>query len=309
MKELTPKGDRRRILLVDDELMQFTLLRTMMSEFHAEQFEVDWAPNYQEGLDRLMSGRFCACFLDYRIGDANGLELLREAKARGCPTPVIMLTGSAIEDIDMKALEYGAMDYISKTDLSPRVLERALRYALKLSDSLRALESQATHDDLTGLLNRREMERVLADELTRAERFRRPLSFILIDLDHFKQVNDTFGHLAGDQALRHVAATLSGQLRNADSLARFGGEEFGVIAIEADPEGVLLLAERCRAELEASPCRLPDGRLLNLRLSAGVASFPRDGTDGAALVHAADQALYAAKGRGRNCVVPAGTSP
>jgi diguanylate cyclase (GGDEF)-like protein len=303
MKELTPKGDRRRILLIDDELMQFTLVRMMVTEFHAEQFEVDWAPTYAEGMGSLMSGRFCACFLDYRIGDANGLELLKEAKARGCTTPIIMLTGSAVEDIDMKALEYGAMDYMSKTDLSPRLLERALRYAIKLSDSMRTLESLATHDDLTGLLNRREMERVLGEELSRAERFRRPLAFILIDLDHFKQVNDSRGHLAGDHALRHVSAVLASQLRNADSLARFGGEEFGIVAIEADPVGADALAERCRAELEAKTCRLPDGSLLEITLSAGVACFPQDGRDVATLVHAADQALYSAKARGRNrCV-------
>lgn len=301
--ELTPKGDRRRILLIDDELMQFTLVRTMVAEFHAEQFEVDWAPTYAEGIGNLMSGRYSACFLDYRIGSENGLELLREAKARSCPTPIIMLTGSALEDIDMKALEYGAMDYLSKTDLSPRLLERALRYALKLGDSMRALENLATHDALTGLLNRRELERVLGEELARADRFRRPLSFVLVDLDHFKHVNDTHGHLAGDQALRHVAAVLASQLRNADTLARFGGEEFGVIAIEAEPAGAVLLAERCRTELECKPCRLVDGTMLPLSLSAGVASFPGDSQDTAGLMHAADQALYAAKALGRNRTV------
>jgi diguanylate cyclase (GGDEF)-like protein len=175
---------------------------------------------------------------------------------------------------------------------------------------MKALHGLATHDDLTGLLNRREMERVLTDELERAERYNRPLSLVLIDLDHFKRVNDSHGHQVGDLVLRHLASLLTGQTRAVDHVARYGGEEFALIEVETDAPGALLSAERIRAGLEGSPCPVPglEGGL-SITLSAGVATYPQHGLAAESLLRAADRALYEAKARGRNRVVGAGDLP
>src|SRR5690606_26938664 len=125
-----------------------------------------------------------------------------------CETPIVFLTAESSKEIDTEAMHAGALDYLVKSELSPTALERSLRYALKLSDTLAELRRLATRDPLTGLLNRRELDRVLQDEVRRAQRFGRPCSFVLLDLDRFKAINDRHGHPAGVAALNEVAPAL-----------------------------------------------------------------------------------------------------
>lgn len=298
--------ETRRILHIDDELSQYTCLRDMVAEFHSERFEVDWAPTFNDGLRALNTGRYCACFLDYKLGSRTGIELLRESVRMHCTTPIIMMTGMADHDLDMQALNAGAIDYLDKTEVSPRNLERCLRYALKLSASMQSLHSLATHDPLTGLLNRREFDRILEEETARATRFKRSFSVVLVDLDHFKNVNDTHGHQVGDMVLLHLASLMSSLARSVDRVARFGGEEFAIIELETDEDGALSSAERLRAALEASPCAVPGiAGGLAITLSAGVAVYPKHGDGSESLIRAADRALYEAKALGRNLAVGA----
>lgn len=298
--------NRRRVLLIDDDLIQYKCLREIFELFRGELFTLDWAPTFGEGLLALLSGRYCACLLDYQLGDRNGLELLQQANVAQCHTPVILITGMTGGDIDMEAINAGAVDYLVKSEVNPRTLERALRYAIRISETMDALRKAATHDQITGLLNRREFDRVLSEELLRASRFSREFSLTIIDLDHFKRVNDQHGHLVGDQVLRHVASLLDGQVRSVDRVARFGGEEFAIIQIETDAEGALASAERLRALL----CDMPftsetKGISVPVTLSAGVAAFPLHGRTVNDLIDAADRALYQAKADGRNRVAAA----
>jgi diguanylate cyclase (GGDEF)-like protein len=166
-------------------------------------------------------------------------------------------------------------------------------------------ERLATTDGLTGLLNRRTLNVQLAARLREAQRYKHPLSFVLLDIDHFKKVNDTFGHPAGDAVLRGVAAVAQAQARETDAVARYGGEEIAVILPETDAAGARTIAERLRAAVEASEHPTERGRL-RCTVSIGVATLPLEsrpaGGDVAALIEAADAALYRAKKGGRNRV-------
>lgn len=197
----------------------------------------------------------------------------------------------------------GAFDYLVKTELNPRALERSLRYALKLGDTLDQLNRLATRDGLTGLLNRRELDRLLAEEAERARRFGRPLALALFDFDRFKDVNDTHGHPAGDAVLREAAARLAAGQRAVDRLARFGGEEFALLLVETAAPAALEAAQRLVAAMRAAPFTLPGGLALPVTVSAGVAAIPAHAADAAGLIRAADAALYAAKRAGRDRAV------
>jgi diguanylate cyclase (GGDEF)-like protein len=174
---------------------------------------------------------------------------------------------------------------------------------VRMLADLRRAASQATTDALTGIANRRTFDEELALEWRRAERVGDSLALILLDLDDFKRVNDTYGHQAGDVVLRRVAEALGSDMRQIDLFARYGGEEFGVLVPETELDGALLLAERLRSQLAAERVDLPDGHALEITASFGAAAKgslarPED------LVAAADEALYEAKRNGKNRVAP-----
>ena len=166
------------------------------------------------------------------------------------------------------------------------------------------LQEEARIDPKTGLLNAREYEISLDDELERAARTGAPLSVLMTDLDLLRDINNTFGHLAGDAVIRGIAGVIRGELRRYDIAARFGGEEFSVLLPSTAPEQALEIAERIRRAVEAA--RFEDETVaepLSATLSIGVAAYPRDAMEAKGLVHAADIAVYEAKARGRNRVV------
>ncbi len=294
----------RQILLIDDDRMQFRLVQAHFKNFHADRYTLEWAATYEDGLDKLLFGTHAACLLDYQLGERNGLELIREAVARGCRTPIVFLTAESAERIDIEAMNAGALDYLVKGEITPRMIERSLRYALKLGETLDALRRMATRDQLTGLLNRREFERILTEEEERARRFGQSLALVMVDIDHFKRVNDTHGHPVGDAVLREVSRRVAAELRTVDRAMRFGGEELALVLVQTDRKGALDVARRvCRA-VEKDPVLVGDTIALNVTVSAGAAELPVDAKFGPALLNAADKALYAAKARGRNRAVP-----
>ena len=293
----------RKILMIDDDRLQFRITQAHFKSFQSETYELEWAATYEDGLPRLLSGAYTACLLDYQLGPRDGLQLIREAIAAGCRTPIVFLTADSSSQVDIEAMHAGALDYLVKGEISPRSLERSLRYALKLGETLEALRQLATRDQLTGMLNRRELDRILAEESERAQRFGQPLALIMVDIDHFKAVNDTHGHPAGDAVLREIAQRLAGQLRTVDRVARYGGEEFALVLVQTDRRAALEVAARIVAAIAAQPVVIAGGPTLSLTVSAGMAVLPADANQVDLLVGAADRALYAAKKGGRNRVV------
>jgi len=295
----------RKLLLIDDDRVQQRLVRELVKNFRSAPFELDEAGAYDEGLRKLLSGKYAACLLDYRLGDRDGLALLREARIAGCEMPVIVLTADDSEEVDIAAMDAGAVDYLVKGGLTPRLLERALRYALKLDETLAQLRQLAQRDELTKLLNRREFQRILEEEWDRSVRFQRPFSLVMVDIDHFKRINDTHGHQTGDEVLRHVASLLAGQVRNVDRVARYGGEEFALIMVETDLKSAVEGIKRLGLLLAETPCIVNRNLTVEVTLSAGAACNQGDATSATELVAAADKALYAAKKSGRNRIMAA----
>jgi diguanylate cyclase (GGDEF)-like protein len=290
----------RKILLIDDDRLQFRLTQAHFGSFQTELYELEWAANYDEGIRKLLSGVYAACLLDYQLGDRDGLQLIRDAVGQGCRTPIVFLTAETADRVDISAMNAGALDYLVKGEITPRMLERSLRYALKLGDTLEELRRLATHDPLTGLLNRREFDRILAEEEERALRFGHPLSLIMVDVDHFKAINDGHGHPVGDAVLREVARRLLGQVRTVDRVMRVGGEEFALMLMQADWPMALEVARRICEALSSEPMIIRGAQTIAVTVSAGVASLPQHAPSGEALIAAADKALYTAKAAGRN---------
>lgn len=189
-----------------------------------------------------------------------------------------------------------------------RHAEKRLRYQRQLEDYQRQLERsnallavQSTTDSLTGLNNRRAFLDKLEEECSRARRYSSPLTLALLDVDHFKAYNDSFGHLAGDEVLRRIAELLESEKRETDFVARYGGEEFAILLINTDGDGALVLAERFRLAVanEDWPHRA-------ITISLGLATYDPETQDGIALLATADRALYQAKDAGRDAVARAG---
>lgn len=304
----TATNSPRPLLLIDDDRLQEKLVAQQLKHFRREHYQLEWAATYEEGLARLLTGEHTVCLLDYQLGERDGLDLIREAKAAGCTVPIVFLTAESSSDIDIEAMNAGAMDYLVKGEISAGTLERSLRYTLKLSATLEELNRLATHDALTGLLNRRELGRLMAEEVERFRRFGRPFSIVMLDLDHFKQVNDTHGHQAGDLVLEETARRLEAELRKTDRMARYGGEEIAVLLIEMDAPAAAEVADRLVQAVARSPYPLPDGSRLVQTISAGVATLPQDAAGAESLIAAADAALYAAKQGGRNRFIVAGSA-
>lgn len=304
-----PRSSPGRVLLIDDDRLQYRLTQEAFRSFQGGSYVLEWAGSYAEGLEKLVSGGYAACLLDYQLGEHDGLELIRAAAAQGCRTPIVFLTAETADRIDIAAMNAGALDYLVKGEITPRALERSLRYALKLGETLEALRLLATRDPLTGLLNRREFDRILAEEGERAVRFGESLALLMVDLDHFKAVNDRHGHPAGDAVLGEVARRLTAQVRTVDRVMRFGGEEFALLLMQTDRAGALQVGERVLGAIRGAPVTIGANRALVVTASVGVAVFPEDAVTAAALVDAADRALYAAKSAGRDRVVTAGALP
>lgn len=193
------------------------------------------------------------------------------------------LTLSNHDEIGHLALEFNTM------------AERLLAHRQKL-------EALSVRDGLTGLYNRRELEKRLHEEIQRARRYHRPLSVLMLDIDHFKNVNDRYGHQAGDEVLITVADLVQLNVRPVDVVCRYGGEELAVILPETEEAGVRIVAERIRGTVEDFITTTPRGDMVQVTVSIGLAIFPRHGDTAAVLIHAADQALYSAKHEGRNLV-------
>jgi diguanylate cyclase (GGDEF)-like protein len=170
------------------------------------------------------------------------------------------------------------------------------------------LKYLATHDSLTRLINRSSMEEQLKNELLRADRYKHALSIFLLDLDHFKSINDTYGHQVGDAVLQKISRVIEGLIRKIDYAGRYGGEEFIIILPETSIGKAELLAERMCKQIAENSIQIANDDKLNITASIGIASFPEHGKSCSEIVSAADSAMYAAKDAGRNCVRTAKTT-
>lgn len=288
-----------RVLIIDDDP---NVVETLTDVLRSRGMEVFGALYGEEGIRLATEETPDVILLDSRMPGISGFDVCTRLKEEEHTShlPIIFLTGKDIaEESIVRGLELGAYDYITKPYRVAELIARIRVMARIKAAEERARELSVT-DELTGLYNRRFLLQRLEEELSRARRYRLPLTCLLLDLDRFKRVNDDHGHQAGDRVLRRVAQLVRGECRKEDIVARYGGEEF-VIVVSGDEHDGLGLAERIRHGLETT--KVPVGEeTVVVTGSLGVASYPKQMPEGdvSALIHLADMALYQAKRAGRN---------
>lgn len=299
------------VLLVDDSEDDYIITRDQFTETQDYKINLEWATSYDNAIECIEQGRHDVYVFDYYLGEHTGVELLEWAAEHGVRAPVIILTGQRDREIDLQAMRAGAADYLVKGRTDATLLERTIRYAHEHARRVDELRDLATRDELTGLYNRREMDRLLQGEVSRCRRYEHSLALVMVDIDDFKSINDTYGHITGDNVLRSIAKILGEQLRTTDRIARYGGDELALILPETSERGTLLMVERMRMAVAAHdfgivrPSVHSTGHLSRLSptISLGVACAGNGAYTAESLFAAADRALYQAKRGGRNRTV------
>lgn len=295
------------IFVVDDEANNRLLLKTYLT---AEGYNVRFARNGQEALRTVSDIKPDVIVLDVMLPKMDGYDVCRELKSSEeyKYIPIILATALRGNEERIRGIESGADDFISKpynkVELTTRIkslvrigtLYRALAEKVEeLETAKKKLNRLAVTDGLTDIFNYRAFQHRLHLEIQRSKRFSLPLSLLMIDIDHFKRYNDTFGHPAGDKLLREFAEILRTHIREVDCPARYGGEEFVLILPGTTKQSARIVAEKLRTLVEET-----DFSGTHITVSIGIASFPEDTDVKDTLITLADQALYRAKEEGRN---------
>ncbi len=296
-----------RALIVDDVEDNITLLTF---ELEDDDFEVVPAHNGQECLDRArLSPQPDIILLDIHMPGLSGIETLEKLKDDEVTKdiPVIMVSANNSEESIIEAIDLGAHDFVNKPIEYP-VLAARMRSALRLAQALNDLEkvnielnTLATTDSLTGTYNRRHFFTLVSSEIAKMSRHDSHVSIMMIDIDHFKKINDTYGHAAGDMAIKAVVECMQTACREYDIIGRLGGEEFAICSPYADKAGATQLAERIRKSCEALALTFQE-HTFSMTLSIGITELKQDEDFDSAL-HRADELLYDAKQNGRNRVI------
>lgn len=312
-----PDEAPKRILVVDDNADNIQLLRARLE---ARGYIVEEAPDGEVALERVFTNPPPdLILLDVMMPKIDGFEVVRRIKSdETLPfIPVIMQTALDSTESMVQGLDAGADDYVSKPvnfrELDARVKSllriKGLQSALaqrerELSVANAQLRIMSSTDVLTGVANRRSLEERLHEMWEHSIRLHEPLSVVMCDIDHFKRVNDDFGHQAGDAVLQQFAKLLQAEAREIDRVGRYGGEEFVLLLPGTVLDAAVTFAERIRESVERAEFRYGDGQTLQKTMSCGVAAWPHPlVNDPEALIKAADDALYAAKETGRNRVI------
>jgi two-component system, cell cycle response regulator len=305
---LVDEGGRGRVLLIEDRANAAERLVAALSQSHTTDLE----PNPEEAVFRAATGGYDLVILSSSLKDFDSLRVCAQLRSleRTRDLPVLLLAEPEDRARIVRGLDLGVNDYllrpVDRDELMARVRSqlRRKRYADRLREIMQASLQMAVTDPLTGLHNRRYMAGQLGGLVKRATCGGDPVACLLIDVDHFKRVNDTYGHDVGDEVLREFAVRLASNVRAVDLACRHGGEEFVVIMPDTRMDDALRIAERLRASVSGSPFRVAGAEQpLTVTISVGVAVTAGEGDTPEALIKRADAAVYQAKREGRNQVV------
>jgi two-component system cell cycle response regulator len=297
-----------RILSVEDEVSYFRAMQRMLRK--DGNLDLIHAATHAAAMEILERQHIDLILLDHLMPGGDSFDFFERMNEQDLVMPVVIITGQGDEVIATQVIQAGAYDYLPKTSVGRNSLKRSIFNALekfRLKQEVhRAMDKMAemsTRDALTGLYNRRYFKESLEKEMDRSRRYGKGLALCMIDLDHFKRVNDTFGHAAGDSVLKELTGLLRQSIRKSDIPCRYGGEEFAVILPEADDVRATVVAKRFRQMVETHAFTGHDPPI-RLTVSVGIAAGPTAENSGVdTIVEAADRALYRAKEGGRNRVI------
>jgi len=294
------------LLIVDDSEDVFEGIKAFLGD--QDLINISWAENTKKALTMLGQGQFDMIFLDHFLKDGTSIDFLNKIGKEGIETPVIVVSGYGDEMLASQVIQCGAYDYLPKNRINSesicRVINNTLERARLRSDVKRAqakMAEMSVVDELTKLYNRRYFIEALEGEFERANRYGTDMALIMMDLDYFKRINDTYGHLAGDMVLSEIGKILREHVRRNDIACRYGGEEFAVILPNASRDNIYAAYERFREMVSKQPFEY-ETKKFHITVSIGIAFSNDAELINDLLVHA-DQALYQAKERGRNKIV------
>jgi two-component system cell cycle response regulator len=305
---LVESNQTGRILVIEDRAESVAWFISALTPKH----DVAAVDTFEEALVRVKGGDFDLILVSLGMRGFDGLRLCSQLRSlpEGRHVPILVVVSDGDRRKLTQALEMGVNDYLTrpvdKNELVARVRTqlRKKRYADRLRHNVQLSLEMAITDQLTGLHNRRYMSRHLDALMNNAKKNGRPLAFVIMDIDFFKQVNDTYGHDIGDEVLKEFASRISANVRGIDLACRYGGEEFVVAMPDTDMAFAYNIAERLRQSIETTPVRISrDPGSLKITISIGIAQAEGEGDTAESLLHRADQALYRAKRTGRNKVV------
>ena len=298
---MTNASPKNSVLIVDDGKANIIALAHILSP----EYTVYAAKNGRDAIEIANEHAPDVILLDVLMPESDGYEVLAQLKSeeQTRTIPVIFVTElNNIED-EVRGLNLGASDYISKP-YSPAIVRLRVQNQIKIVNQINKINILSVTDQLTGLPNRRYFDDQMNREWGRSKREKMPLSLLLLDVDKFKILNDTYGHLTGDEVLKIVANTLKESLKRiTDIVSRWGGEEFIVLLSNTGSDGALNVAEQIRVNIEQTPIPVTNGETTKLTISIGVGTLiaTQDCSPDTLISHA-DKALYRAKSTGRNRV-------
>ncbi len=296
---MNDNNDIIRILLVEDNPADARLIKEYFGELRETPFLVSEAECIASAVDHVAERHFDVILLDLSLPDSQGMETIHRMHVHAPGIPLVVLTGLDDDELALSAMRHGAQDYLVKGTFDIQLLVRAIRYTIERRRSEAEIKKLAYYDILTGLPNRVLFTDRLKQAIVMAERDRRDTALLFLDLDRFKNVNDSIGHAYGDRLLKITADRIQHCLRSSDTVARIGGDEFVVILpLISGADDVSKVASKILESLN-KPVRLEEHEIYS-SASIGISVFPDDGSTVDDLLKNADIALYQAKERGRN---------
>ena len=288
-----------KVLLIEDNPGDARLIREILAEARGTVFNLECMDRLSTARDCLDRESFDLVLLDLSLPDSQGYDTFAKVHTHVPHMPVVVLSGLDDETLAVKAVQEGAQDYLVKGQVDSNVLVRSIRYAIERKRAEETIRKLAYYDSLTDLPNRVLFNDRLTLALAHAQRYEQKLAVMLIDLDRFKEVNDSLGHSMGDRLLQAVGHTLTHLLRKEDTVARMGGDEFLLLLPEiVNVEDADTIAQKI-LKLFRTPCTI-EGHELHITASIGISIYPNDGEDADTLMKRADIAMYRAKDLGRN---------
>lgn len=280
-----------KMLLVEDSPTDYHVIKEMLAEYGNINYIIDWTRTLSGGMKQLGDEDYDVILLDLTLPDSRGFDTFNTVHHAFPHIPAILLTATDDDELAIDLVRRGAQDYLVKGQLYGVILVRSIRYAIERHQMHSILRNLALVDELTGLYNRRGLNAIATQHLKLARRTARNMVVIYADMDGLKEINDTYGHLEGDRAIVEIARVLKATFRESDIVARYGGDEFVVLAIEAHAESCDIMIDRLRSNTAAFNWEADFDFTISLSIGAAVYD-PGEPADLDSLLEAADRAMY-----------------